>query len=140
MRLSSRGDTVASSSPAHPPSQLDLHRRLAVLAIGALHLLRSRGLLARLILNHALDLLHRALDLVLERWLSLVVGVWGALLGHAGLGRERSLGLLGACDRGLAFACRLGGDGSEDSGFGVAGCAASLGHCFWVGMCVWGSW
>ena len=106
-------------------------RGLAVLAISALHLPRPGSFLARLVFDDAFDLLDRALDLVLEAGLSLVVGVWSALLGHAcargSLGRC-GLGLLRGRG-GLALARGFGGWSVEDSGLCVAGCAAGLCHC-----------
>lgn len=96
---------------------------LTVLAICASDLLGTGSLFARLVLNGADCLLNCTNNLVLERWLSLVMSSWGALLGDA-----CSFGLLGAgCGTGLAH--RLSGDGWENAWLGVAGCAACLGHC-----------
>lgn len=117
---------------AQPPVYvfpLHLLRRPAALSVGAAHLLGASCLLAGLALDGALGLLDGALELVLQVRLAFVVGVGGALFGDAGAGHGffgGGFARLGG--GGFAFGDGLGGDGGEDSGAGVAGCAAGLGH------------
>lgn len=106
---------------------------LAILTIRAADLLGACGFLARLCLDRAFDLLHHALDLVLDAGLSLVVCVWSARLGHSRFfGGGAGLALLGDASAGagggLALSRRFGGNGGKDSGLGVAGCTTGLGH------------
>src|SRR2546423_2103835 len=100
------------------------------LAVRAVHLLRTRTYLARLLLNLADDFLGGAFNLVLYAGLVFVVGSWSALFCNPGSGaRLGSVGLGPLGGRGGALARGFGGDGSDDSRPGVAGCAGGRGHC-----------